>query len=231
MYASTIRVISWPKRPGCSMKSKKSAPITDVTKPKKTAESSAASKPQLVIPKRSIIVPVSSADSDGADGAPAKETLAPKPVGKSVEPKADGTAPASFGESKPKQPAGLAPTAPMPDGKQAPAAEPGAATAEPEPVPEPKTDSTAKSAGPGAEPHVRKALDDAKREQEIQSYIDNREFFVPINAVARKRSLKVSIALTFLELLLGLFLLNLMLDAGIIQLLEKIPHTHFFDIR
>jgi hypothetical protein len=78
--------------------------------------------------------------------------------------------------------------------------------------------------------HVRKALDDARREQEIQSYIDNREFFVPINAIARKKTLKVSAGLVLLELFLGVVLIDLMLDAGVIELLQKVPHTHIFNI-
>ncbi len=82
-----------------------------------------------------------------------------------------------------------------------------------------------------AHPDVRKALSEAKRQQQIEGYIENGEFKVPINAVARKRSLRVSLSLTLLELVLGVILINLMLDAGLIQLLEKIPHTNFFDLQ
>ena len=58
--------------------------------------------------------------------------------------------------------------------------------------------------------------------------IDRRKYFVPINAIAHKRSIKVSIGLTILFILLSFILVDLMLDSGIILLLQKIPHTHFF---
>lgn len=68
----------------------------------------------------------------------------------------------------------------------------------------------------------------AKRDQELQQYIDEHRFFVPIDAVAHRRSVLNSARLTLLLFLLSLFLINLMLDAGLILLLEKIPHTNFF---
>lgn len=79
---------------------------------------------------------------------------------------------------------------------------------------------------------TQKAVEEAalatKRERELEALIDSRQFNVPINAVARKRSIKVSAVLTVLVFLLALVLIDLMLDTGIILLVQKIPHTHFF---
>jgi hypothetical protein len=61
-----------------------------------------------------------------------------------------------------------------------------------------------------------------------QEDISNRQYFVPIRDSVQKRSIKVSIVLTLLVILLGLMLIDLMLDSGTILLLQKIPHTHFF---
>lgn len=200
------------------MKSKKqpSTHIPDITRPKKVATTDAPAEPQLVIPKRSFIVPVSSADEDAP--APPEPTAA-KPEGKSVQP-------TTAAVTSPEQ-------EPAPDTKPGPQADADVAQAvEPNTTEEPleptENDADPKSGKPN--PNVRKALEEAKREQEIEQFIENGDFFVPVNAVARKRTIKVSVGLVILELLLGLLLINLMLDAGVIELLDKIPHTHFFDV-
>lgn len=221
------------------MKSKKtSTHIADVTKSNKGTD--AADKPRLVIPKRSIIVPVSAIDSDDdTTTAPAPEPSAPKskPVGKSVQPEAMTTGPGTAPASDTPSPAAPEPDEPQEADEFSPAAASAADTgaspaADAPPASPPAANTPVPDAKPAskAAPHVRKALDDAKRAEELQGLINNREFFVPINSVARKRSLKVSIALTFLELLLGIVLLDLMLDAGVIELIQKIPHTHLFDV-
>ena len=75
---------------------------------------------------------------------------------------------------------------------------------------------------------TKKAVEQARRDQEVKEYIENKQFFVPINEVARKRSIKVSFGLVLLMALLGVVLIDLMLDSGIILLIQKIPHTNFF---
>jgi len=69
-----------------------------------------------------------------------------------------------------------------------------------------------------------------RRERELQEYITSRKYFVPINAAGRKRSIKISFGLVFMLFILSAVLIDLLLDSGIILLLQKIPHTHFFDI-
>lgn len=75
---------------------------------------------------------------------------------------------------------------------------------------------------------TKKAVEQARRDQEVKQYIENKQFFVPINEVARKRSIKVSFGLVLLMAFLAAVLIDLMLDSGIILLLQKIPHTNFF---
>lgn len=83
---------------------------------------------------------------------------------------------------------------------------------------------------PETEKAIKEAAEAATRERKLQNYIDNRHFFVPINAIAHKRSIRVSALLTIFTLLLAFLLIDLMLDSGIILLLQKIPHTHFFGL-
>lgn len=193
--------------------------MADITKPKKQAATAPAG-PRLVIPKRSVSVPVAAAD----ENTPASEPIAVKRTAKNVQPSSQ---PAT---EQHEQPAAPQPADPPAD--PAPADDtPNATMAD-----LPQTDQKAEdgtdtgSASARVHPQVRKALEDAKRQQEIQQHIENRDFFVPVNAVARKRSIKVSAVLILVELVLGMLLLNLMLDAGLIELLYKIPHTNFFDI-
>jgi hypothetical protein len=81
---------------------------------------------------------------------------------------------------------------------------------------------------PETEKAIAEAAAAAKREKELETLIDSKEFNVPINAVARKQEVKHSALMTVAILLLGLILIDLMLDSGVIFLAEKIPHTHFF---
>ena len=77
---------------------------------------------------------------------------------------------------------------------------------------------------------VADATEAAKRDQKVQEYIDNHQFFVPINSVAQKRSIKISSLMTVFILLLAIVLIDLLLDTGAIFFVQKIPHTHFFTV-
>ena len=70
----------------------------------------------------------------------------------------------------------------------------------------------------------------AEQERKLEEYSETGQYFVPIDAVAQKRSIKVSVILTLIVLLLAFVLIDLMLDSGIILLLQKVPHTHFFTL-
>jgi hypothetical protein len=69
-----------------------------------------------------------------------------------------------------------------------------------------------------------------KRLQEIERTIESRKYFVPINTVAQKRSIRVSLILVLLTLLLAVLLIDLMFDSGVILLVNRLPHTHFFNV-
>jgi hypothetical protein len=69
---------------------------------------------------------------------------------------------------------------------------------------------------------------DTKREHELDDMINSHKYYVPIDAIGRKRSIKVSILLTIVAVLLGLILVDFLLDAGSILLSHNVPHTHFF---
>jgi hypothetical protein len=68
-----------------------------------------------------------------------------------------------------------------------------------------------------------------RRERELQEYIKNRKYFIPVNIAGYKRSVKVSLWLVLLVILLGVVLIDLMLDSGMIYLVQNVPHTHFFN--
>jgi hypothetical protein len=201
-----------------SSKQESSKKVLDISRPKKRPTATGAPSAPLIIPKRSVIVPVSGSEEPVSEPSKAKQTA------EDIQPPVSDPVPTEQAPSLPKQ--AEAPAEPETESDEtAPSEEVEEVADSPEPE---DADTNPKSAK--GDHHVRKALEDAKREQELQGYIENRDFFVPINAVARKRSLKVSLMLLFVELLLGLLLVNLMLDAGLINLLEKIPHTNFFDL-
>jgi hypothetical protein len=77
---------------------------------------------------------------------------------------------------------------------------------------------------------VEKAEKELSRQRELQGYIESKQFFVPVGTVARKRSIKISFGLTVMFFLLSLILIDLMLDSGVILLVQRIPHTHFFTV-
>jgi hypothetical protein len=259
-----------------SMKSSKKQPepkkVLDVSRPKRRpAAAGPATAPQLVIPKRSVMVTVAdspSTSSDPVDAATPGQTTsapaAPKRTARIIEPStapevksadgdtirvakavvADSQKPSNTSAetiaSEPETPRPTpapeepkkedAPTPPKASNEDTSEAEPTSPDATSDSSEEQEADPTDADAKPN-DADVRKALEDAKREEQIRGYIDKHEFFVPINSVARKRNIKVTLMLVALELILGLFLLNLMLDAGLIYLLQKIPHTHFFDLQ
>jgi len=208
---------------------KVSTPI--VVKDASSVPQSADQQPVQSVPsKRPVIVPISDdAVADTAKLAASKRQAAPAPRPAAAAKLTPKASPAAPGEASSKQ------SAPASD----PAAEESPADLAGTDAPaNPETDTLDDDipaddpSRPSAETQqaLREAEAAAKREQELQSYIDSRQFFVPINAVARKRSIMVSAGLTLLVLLLALVLIDLMLDSGVILLLQKIPHTHFFSL-
>ena len=205
---------------------KTNKPIADITKP-----DAATDDQKLVISNR----PVMNREEDA-------EQSAPEPTAASA-PKRTVIKPLTMDEASEEKPEGIAETPPEPAGAaQAPAETAEPETSEPAEPAEPeesapadgaptnKADLSAAETKKLDREAEQQAAEEAKRQEELQKYIDNHEYYVPINAVAQRRSIKVSIGLTFVVLLLSILLIDLMLDSGVILLVQKIPHTHFFGL-
>lgn len=196
--------------------------ITDVTKPKKTE----AAQPLVVqsrpIMARNIAVSTPVDDDPRSEPAAAAPTLtAPRRTviqpleASAAEAPSEPAAPTQKQEATPEATASTPqPSAPQPSAPEQAEAEP--------------SDRSGVKPTPETKKAVEEAARAAKREQELEALIDSKQFNVPINAVARKKSIKISAWLTFLLFLLGIALIDLMLDSGAIWLVQKIPHTNFF---
>jgi hypothetical protein len=68
----------------------------------------------------------------------------------------------------------------------------------------------------------------AARDQELEQLVASGKYFVPINAVQRKRSRLYAMLFFLLALVLAAALLDVVLDMGLVQL--AVPHTHFFSV-
>lgn len=68
----------------------------------------------------------------------------------------------------------------------------------------------------------------AKKKEELDKLVESREFFLPINTAEHRRSKLVGIFGFVLIILLGLLLLNMLLDIGYVQLQGVQPVTNFF---
>lgn len=214
--------------------------MADVTKPKKVTNDD----DQLVIQSRPMIGKVSSGSSpvleeqkpDDAAAAPSAPTLPSQSKRTLIVPISDDTdKPAAAAAAKADATAEAPKKADAASKKPADTPEPAADDEKAEAEPEPETTETGdKSAGKDEKPNpeTEKALAEAaaaeKRQHELEALIDSKQFYVPINAVAQKKSIKVSSIMTFLVFLLAIVLVDLMLDSGTILLVQKIPHTHFF---
>jgi len=73
-------------------------------------------------------------------------------------------------------------------------------------------------------------VDQEKHQQELEDIIESHRYFVPVDAVVRRRTVKINLGLTFVVLVLAFALIDLMLDSGMILLVQRIPHTHFFSL-
>lgn len=205
--------------------------ITDIAPPQKGA---GASLPQIVIEKRAHL---ERPEGPGADVASTPATPASSP--------AASAAPSPMAATAPKRPV----ITPPEDAEAKPAATEAAEDTEAKPAttptpstPAPSADSPAAAttesddeAAAGSEAIDETKADKeaeatARRDHELEKFIDTKQFFVPINKQAQKRSLKATLWLTALYIFLSLVLVNLMLDTGMILLLQKLPHTNFFSV-
>lgn len=79
-----------------------------------------------------------------------------------------------------------------------------------------------------AQLEAAEAAKQAEHVAEIQKLVDSKKYFLPINAVERRRSKRFIALGVVLSLILALAWLNIALDAGLIEIPGVKPFTHFF---
>lgn len=103
-------------------------------------------------------------------------------------------------------------------------------TAKPEPKAEKLAEST-DAVAPGAEAAAdqeAKLAEAAKQDAELEKLVETKEYFLPINAVEKRRTKRVVVLGALLSVILALAWVDIALDAGLIQLDNVKPITHFF---
>jgi hypothetical protein len=68
----------------------------------------------------------------------------------------------------------------------------------------------------------------AKQQEEIDKITESRDYFLPINTVERRRTKVMTVLGVILIALLGLLLINLLMDVGYLNINGIEPVTHFF---
>lgn len=71
---------------------------------------------------------------------------------------------------------------------------------------------------------------DTARQNELERLIASGKYFVPINAVQRKRARIIAIVLSVIALLLAIALFDLALDSNALSV-PGVPHTNFFRVK
>ncbi len=87
-------------------------------------------------------------------------------------------------------------------------------------------DSSDTNAAPDAAAAEAAAAEEA-RNQELEKLAESGIYTVPINAIQRKRSHMVEIAMIVLGIVLAVALFDAALDSGLLKLSVDIPHTNF----
>lgn len=99
----------------------------------------------------------------------------------------------------------------------------------PKPEPE-KTDGESKNPADLTSEEIdnAEAEKQAKHDAEIEKLVNEKRYFLPINAVEKRRTKRFVILGIVLSLLLALAWVDVALDAGLIQIPGVKPFTHFF---
>lgn len=173
-------------------------------------------------------------DIAGTEAGPAAPPPAEPAVAGTPEKPAEPEPPVGTDEDQEAAGSSTTPTTePDPGSKPEPEATVPGETADPAhgPVPlEPETDGGT-SAKTSAKDDAEAAKAEAaarERAEEMQKLIDSHQYYVSVADIERKRSVHTSLWLTLLVIALSIVLIDFMLDANVIVLLTKLPHTHFF---
>lgn len=70
-----------------------------------------------------------------------------------------------------------------------------------------------------------------EREAQIDQLVGTGKYFLPINAVEKRKNRRVVLAGIVLCVLLAVVWYDVALDAGIVSNILKLPHTHFFELK
>ena len=188
--------------------------IVDVTHPGKSAPSD-SSKPVLVTNRPMLKDPmmVDEDENTKTEGMPSRETVtvtknkpAVDPLKATALPPPDSTEKSPAGPAKPSETTKSAePATPAKDGDDEPSA----------------AEQTEQQLAAEAEA-------DAKHDAEIQKLVEAKQYFLPVNAVEKRRSQRVVILGIVLSVVLALAWADIALDAGLIQIGGVKPVTHFF---
>lgn len=105
----------------------------------------------------------------------------------------------------------------------------------PKPAVSPKSDDSSQAEKP-AKPDKKsrkpapdaEAAEQAERDAKLQKLIDNKKYFLPINAVEQRRNTRYALLGVILVLVLAIAWADVALDAGLIHIDNVKPVTHFF---
>lgn len=147
----------------------------------------------------------------------------------------ESPAPKPEAEAKPEdsQPA----PAPEKSAKEAPAPEPAAETPSPDTTSSDSpsdektedTDSDGKDAAQQTEAEITAAAEaQNKHDEAVQKLVDGKQYYLPINAVEKRKTKHFVILGVVLSVLLLLTWADIALDAGLVQIPGVKPVTHFF---
>lgn len=210
-------------------------PIVDVAQPGKTAPP-LTSKP-VIVTNRTILKDPMVVEKTADDTEKSEATSKTKATeGSDIQP-TETTVDESVA-SKPEHVLAPSPTAPTPEPEAKEVTPPPAEkTAEPdtpateEPAPD-KTDSQDAEADNGAtltDAQIEaEATAEAAREAEVQKLIESKKYYVPVNAVEKRRTKRVIALGVVLSIILALAWVDIALDAGLIDMGGVKPVTHFF---
>ena len=208
-----------------SKKSSKAAkPIADVAQPGKTPPSE-SSRP--IITHRSLMKDPMVVEAESAAPAADEVPVSPAEPAKSVAAKTT-----TAGERK-IQPITESPVVPE-EATETPKAEAEAAPAEtkepvePEEQPAESEDTSANEASPDKPSHDAEEAEQVRHDNEVQKLIESKKYFLPVNAVERRRSKRFVALGILVSLLLAASWANIALDAGLIEIPGVKPVTHFF---
>lgn len=219
---------------------KDTSKVFDVSKPNKQP-SSATSRPVIVTNRPIMQDPMMASNTKAVtETSPETETEAsPSKVKMTIQPLSDGTdadkdaADTSAGSETDTATAAsnAEETAKAEDTKAAePAEESDSSGAETSDTPDTGDDLPLAGDQTKTEKETAELEAAAKKQAELDTIAESKEYFLPINSVERRRSKLVTLLGAILILALGLLLLNLMLDAGFLRIPGISPLTHFFRV-